>query len=65
MGDWSYHRVTPSILALHHINELEIDDMDADGLPDIVVRSLEPNQIHVFFQNSYGSCTQKILETKI
>jgi hypothetical protein len=64
-GLWSFHRVTPSTLALHHINDMEIADLDGDNKLDIVVRSLEPNQIHIFFQNSISSYTQKIIDTNI
>lgn len=64
-GSWSFHRVTPSTLELHHINDMEIDDLDGDGKNDIVVRSLSPNQIHLFFQNSISSYTHKIIDTGI
>jgi hypothetical protein len=64
-GTWSYQRVTPSTLALHHINDMEIADIDGDGKKDIIVRSLEPNQIHIFFQNSMASWTKRTLDTGI
>lgn len=64
-GSWSFHRVTPTTLALHHINDMEIADMDGDGKRDIVVRSLEPNQIHIFFQDSISTYTHKIIDTNI
>lgn len=64
-GNWSFQRVTPNTLALHHINDMEIADMDNDGNKDIVVRSLEPNQIHIFFQNNISSYQQKIINTNI
>ena len=64
-GSWSFQRVTPSTLALHHINDMEIADMDGDGKRDIIVRSLSPNQIHIFFQNSISSYTHKIIDTNI
>ena len=64
-GNWNFQRVTPSTLELHHINDMEIADMDGDGKQDIVARSLEPNQIHIFFQNTISSYSQKIIETDI
>lgn len=64
-GSWSFQRVTPTTLALHHINDIEIADMDGDGKQDIIVRSLEPNQIHIFFQNSISSYTHKTIDTDI
>jgi len=64
-SDWSFNRVTPSTLALHHINDMEIADMDNDGKPDIIVRSLTPNQIHIFFQNNGSSYIHKNIDTGI
>ena len=64
-GSWSFHRVTPSTLSLHHINDMEIADMDGDGKLDIVTRSLSPNQIQIFFQNSINSFTRKDIDTNI
>ena len=64
-GNWQFERVTTNTLSLHHINDMEIADMDGDGQPDIIARSLQPNEIHVFFQNTIGSYTQKIIETGI
>ena len=64
-GAWTYHRVTPSTLALHHINDMEIADMDGDGKPDIVTRSLEPNQIQIFFQDNISTYTRKTIDTAI
>jgi len=64
-GSWQFQRVTPNTLSLHHINDMEIADMDGDGRLDIVVRSLQPNEIHIFFQNGISSYTQKIIETDI
>lgn len=62
---WSFHRVTPTTLALHHINDMEIADMDGDGKPDIVTRSLSPNQIQIFFQDSISSYSRKTIDTNI
>jgi len=64
-SSWSYQRVTASTLALHHINDMEIADMDGDGKLDIVTRSLQPNQIQIFFQNTLDSYTRKDIDTDI
>jgi hypothetical protein len=62
---WSWHKANASLLPYHHINDMEIADMDGDGTLDIVVRSLEPNQIHIFFQNGNASYTRKSIDTNI
>jgi hypothetical protein len=64
-ASWSFHRVTPATLPLHHINDMEIADMDGDGKQDIVTRSLSPNQIQIFFQDSISSYTRKTIDTDI
>lgn len=64
-SSWPVHRVTPQTLALHHINDMEIADLDGDNKPDIIARSLQPNQIHIFFQDSLTSYTHKIIDTNI
>jgi hypothetical protein len=62
---WSWHRANDGSLPYHHINDMEIADMDSDGKLDIVVRSLQPNQIHIFFQDSISSYTRKSINTDI
>jgi len=52
-------------LPYHHINDMEVADMDNDGKIDVVVRSLEPNQIHIFFQNSMSSWTKKSIPSDL
>jgi hypothetical protein len=37
---WNWHKANDSSLPYHHINDMEIKDMDVDGKLDIVVRSL-------------------------
>jgi len=64
-NSWNYVNVTPSTLALHHVNDMEVADMDGDGKNDIVVRSLTPNQIHIFFQDDIDTYEHKIIETNI
>ena len=65
-GDhWDWHKANSSLLPCHHINDMEIADMDGDGKLDIIVRSLQPNQIHVFFQNDISSYTRKSIDTDI
>ena len=49
---WQAYRINSDTLRLHHINDMEIADMDGDGKQDVICRSLEPNQIHIFFQNT-------------
>lgn len=39
--------------------------MDGDGKTDIVCRSLSPNQIHIFFQNSLSSFAHRSIDTEI
>ena len=62
---WTWHCVTDEPMPWHHINDMEIADMDGDGKPDIVVRSLEPNQIHIFFQDDLQSFTRKSIDTNL
>ncbi len=62
---WNWHKANATTLALHHINDMEIADMDVDGRLDIIVRSLEPNQIHIFFQNNDASYDHKWIDTSI
>lgn len=64
-GNWPFHRVTPNTLPLHHINDMEIADLDGDGKQDIVARSLSPNQIHIFFQDNSKSYSHKFIDTNI
>ena len=64
-GTWSYHTANASVLPVHHFNDMEIADLDDDGKLDIVARSLTPNQIHIFFQNSISNYTHKVIETNI
>lgn len=64
-GIWVHHKCNASTMALHHINDMEITDLDSDGRPDIVCRSLNPNQIHIFFQNSVSSWEHKVIDTGI
>lgn len=63
-GMWS-HTIVAKGLPYHHINDMEVADMDNDGKTDIVVRSLEPNQIHIFFQNDMSSWTKKSIPTDL
>ncbi len=62
---WKWYKANDNVLPLHHINDMEIADMDDDGKLDIIVRSLEPNQIHIFFQNSISAYTHKSIDTGI
>lgn len=62
---WSWETINEETLPLHHINDMEIADMDGDGSPDVIVRSLEPNQIHIFFQNTGQGFEQKTIDTEL
>ena len=64
-GTWPYHKCNASTLPLHHINDMVIADIDDDGKKDIVTRSLNPNQIQIFFQNSISNWTMKTIDTGI
>lgn len=61
-GEWDYIPVAKD-LPLHHINDMEVADMDDDGTIDIVVRSLEPNAVHIFFQNDLKSWSHRSFPT--
>ncbi len=50
-------------LSLHHINDLEVADLDRDGLSDLVARSLEPNQVHLFFNDGSEAYSHRIIDT--
>lgn len=52
-------------LPLHHINDMELADMDQDGKMDIIARSLVPNEIHIFFQDSPTSWVRKSIQTEL
>lgn len=41
-------------LDVHHINDMELADLDSDGKLDVVVRSLDGNALHLFFQDTSG-----------
>lgn len=62
---WPMRRIHEKTLAVHHINDMEIADMDGDGRNDVICRSLEPNQIHLFFQNADGSFEQRAIDTEL
>ncbi|MBN2088719.1 VCBS repeat-containing protein [candidate division KSB1 bacterium] len=62
---WDWHKVIRNPLPYHHINDMEIADMDGDDKLDIIVRSLEPNQIHLFFQDNISSYSQKSINTNL
>jgi hypothetical protein len=52
-------------LPVHHINDMEIADLDGDGRLDVIVRSLEPNQIHLFFQSGNGWGEHRTIDTNL
>jgi len=61
---WKFHIVTRE-QAWHHINDMEVEDMDGDGKLDIIARSLEPNEIHIFFQDSLDTWTRKSIPSNL
>ena len=63
--NWAFEQVTSKTMPWHHINDMEIADMDDDGKLDIVCRSLEPNEIHVFYQNNLSSWQRKSISTQL
>ncbi len=62
---WQWRKANKETLPLHHINDMEIADMDGDLKLDIIVRSLEPNQIHIFFQEDDLTFSVKTIDTNI
>jgi hypothetical protein len=60
---WPWHRTHDRAWPYHHINDMEIADMDGDGRKDIVVRSLQPNRIHILFNDGSNSYTRKSIDT--
>lgn len=59
---WDFHYAVRS-LPCHHINDMAVADMDQDGRMDVVVRSLEPNEVHVLFQNSLEDWSIRSIST--
>lgn len=64
VGGWTTHTAL-SNAPVHHVNDMEIADMDGDGRKDVVVRSLDPNQVHILFQNNLDSWQQKTIDTAV
>lgn len=50
---WLIHSIQGP-LDVHHINDMELGDLDSDGRLDVVVRSLDGNTLHLFFQDASG-----------
>lgn len=50
-------------LAVNHINDMVLADMDADGKRDVVFRSLDPNRLYIFFQNSLTSWSSRFIDS--
>lgn len=52
--NWTVHTIA-SNLSVHHINDMELEDMDGDGQLDVVARSLTPNKLLFYFNNANGA----------
>ena len=59
---WTVRQVRAD-LAVDHINDMDLADMDGDGRLDVVVRALDPNQLLIYFQNGPASWTERSLDT--
>ena len=60
-GTWTTHTVAGD-LPVHHINDMALADMDGDGKRDVIVRSLNPNQLYIYFQNSIEGWTSRAID---
>ena len=60
-GTWDTHTIA-SDLPVHHINDMQLADLDGDGALDVVVRSLDPNQLHFYFQNSTTDWEERVID---
>lgn len=60
---WSWHKTNENPWPYHHINDMEIADMDGNGRRDIVVRSLQPNEIHILFNDGPSAYMRKSIAT--
>ena len=56
-------RAVRQAMPYHHINDLEVADLDGDQKPDLVMRALDPNELIVLFQNSLTSWSLRTLPT--
>lgn len=61
-ADWTVHTIA-SDLAVHHINDMELADLDGDDRLDVIVRALEPNQLRLYFQDSPSSWQEKVIDS--
>jgi hypothetical protein len=46
-GHWSVHRIVEEE-PVHHLNDMELGDLDGDGRLDVITRSLEPNLLLIY-----------------
>jgi len=61
-GSWPTHTIV-SNYAVHHVNDMELADMDGDGKLDVVMRSLDVNRIHLLFQNDLDSWQHETIDS--
>ncbi|MEM9073921.1 MAG: VCBS repeat-containing protein, partial [Myxococcota bacterium] len=59
-ADWRVQSIARDLRA-HHINDMELTDLDDDGRLDVIVRALEPNELRLYFQDASG-WTERILD---
>ncbi|MEQ9442602.1 MAG: VCBS repeat-containing protein [Cyclobacteriaceae bacterium] len=59
---WVLHTIARD-LPVHHINDMSLADMDGDGLLDVVVRALTPNQLMFYFQDESDVWFEKTIDT--
>lgn len=57
-------RAIASDIDFGHINDMELADMDGDGRMDVIVRSLIPNRLHIFFQNEDEAWERRGFDTR-
>lgn len=61
-GDWVVRSIADD-MPVHHINDMELADMDGDSRLDVVVRALDPNQLQIHFQNGPSDWTSKTIDS--
>lgn len=60
-GTWNTVTIASDV-SVHHINDMSLADMDGDGKLDIIVRSLDPNQLRFYFQDAIDSWEERVID---